>query len=125
MADTRKGLAARCAFLPTVADVVKMGEELLEEEALRKDRSERYSGLRRTEVEFSTVRANHFPQLTEAFKDEPHLLQVHFGALDEACHRLFHQSHESARAFLLAYKPYEGKAGEKQKPRRMAYGQHP
>lgn len=115
LADPMRGVRSRCTFLPTIADIVKIGDEFTAEQARQADSRKRYAGLHRTPVEYHATSFNPFPKLTEAFYDEPHLLQKPFDVLLEAYKRLHFGSYDETRAFLLASEPYQGKAAESER----------
>ncbi len=68
------GIRGRCAFLPTIADVVRMAEEIQEAQARDRDFDRRY-GHRRVVAEMPIAPFNPYPKLTAAFSDEPELLR--------------------------------------------------
>ena len=68
------GIRGRCAYLPTIADVVKMADEFLAHDNHKRELDRRYGGRRVAEPVKQTT-FNPYPKLTEAFADQPELLK--------------------------------------------------
>lgn len=92
------GIRGRCGYLPTIADVVKMADELLESEARQRDFDRRFGGRRVAEPVHIVF--DPFPKLTTAFHDEPKLLETSFEALFDASKALAVSGKEAARRVL-------------------------
>jgi len=74
LAHPIQGIRGRCAFLPTIADVVKMAEEFMEAAGRQRDFDQRYGG-RRVVEPLNHAKFNPYPKLTEAFADDPEILR--------------------------------------------------
>jgi hypothetical protein len=99
LADKKTGIVAKCEYLPTVAAIVKMAEEL----ELQHERREaiRAKPKRYGEAHIPARCYSPFPQLSRAFADEPELLNASFEKLDQACRVLVLQGREASRAMLV------------------------
>jgi hypothetical protein len=86
LAHPISGIRGRCAFLPTIADVVKMADEFMESDVRKWKLERRYGGS--ITVEPVHIVFNPFPKLTIAFEDEPELLKTGFQALFNASRAL-------------------------------------
>lgn len=82
--DPMRGIRSRCKFLPTIADIVELADQISARIAARKDFKERY-GRGYTVVETARKPFIPFPELWEAFKDEPEVLYGRdFGTYQDA-----------------------------------------
>ena len=97
MVDKYIGISARCKYLPTHADFVEFGEQL---EARRYATRDLRQG-RVPEPISRGAKPAPFPQLAEAFKDEPDLLVVNFDKLFEASRQLAMHGIDAARNVLV------------------------
>lgn len=101
MADTTNGLRGRCEYLPTIAAVVKMADEITAEQARKADFNSRYCGVRRT-YEAPQVSYSPFPQLAKVFDAE--VLNKPFELLNTACRVLVLYGKEAALDVLTESK---------------------
>ena len=101
LTDLKGGIPSKCQYLPTVADVVKLADEFLKQDASVNDFKKRFTG---KFIPRETILApfRPFEQLWAAFEhSEPELLVGRtFGALDDACKALITQSKQRAREIL-------------------------
>ena len=104
LADPIRGLRGKCAFLPTIADVVKLADEFSEAEFRSAELNRKYSSVVKSPWQRNTVVHNPFPQLSQAFADEPELLQKDFGILQSAYHALFKGGGKDAAREILKRK---------------------
>lgn len=92
MVDPRLGISARCKFLPTQAEVIEYADMLREKREavrdLRKGRVPEPIGLGK--------KAEPFPALWAAFKDETDLLRRNFDTLADASRALAMHGREAA-----------------------------
>lgn len=94
------GIRGRCAFLPTIADVVKMAEEIQEAQARDRDFDRRF-GHRRVVADMPVAPFNPYPKLTAAFSGEPELLRDRdFDDLTAASKALALHGRAEAKALL-------------------------
>jgi hypothetical protein len=100
------GLRAKCKYLPTVADVIELGQSLQRDQAKTDDMERRFSGKR---VMFSSLdgpRVNpalaFFPSLTKSLGQEADRLLrgVKFDVIYDAAKKQFFEGDEAARKFL-------------------------
>lgn len=93
MADRHLGIAAKCQFLPTIADLKAYADAVLEMRA----RQVRYAGLQDRRPASAPVRKpfRPFPKLWEAFADEPEII----AQLDKA--RSFDFLFDASRIFAM------------------------
>lgn len=102
LADKKTGVVAKCEYLPTVAAIVKLAEEL----ELQHERREaiRAKPKRYGEPYAPAQIYTPFPQLSRAFSDKPGILNVPFETLDRACKVLVLQGKQAAENVLKASK---------------------
>ena len=102
LADKKTGIVAKCEFLPTVAAIVKLAEEL----ELQHERREaiRAKPKRFGEAHIPARSYSPFPQLSRAFSDKPEMLDAPFETLDQACRVLVLQGKQAAENLLKASK---------------------
>lgn len=96
LTDKRIGISAKCKFLPTHADFVEFVEQI---------EAKRYSArdLRRgrvPELIGNGTKAEPFPKLAAAFKDQPQLLHRNFDCLFDASRALATRGREAAEQIL-------------------------
>lgn len=98
LADKKSGVVAKCEFLPTVAAIVKLAEEL----ELQHERREaiRAKPKRYGEPYAPAQSYTPFPQLARAFRDKPEILNAPFETLDRACKVLVLQGRQAAENVL-------------------------
>lgn len=101
IADLRYGLASKSKFLPTISEIVEMGDAVVRSETEVVAYAKRFSGkFVRGEVQRAPYIP--FPQLWAAFESEPKLLEGQvFDVLDEACRALVRHGIDKARRTLL------------------------
>lgn len=101
LADHRTGIPAKTQFLPTVAVIVEMADNLMAQQA----KLDRYSAIRQRPVEQIEYKGAYipFPRLWEAFADELDLLRGReFSKLSGADKMLAIEGKAAARAVLTA-----------------------
>lgn len=104
IADLRYGLPAKSKFVPTVAEIVEMGDGILRAERETASYAQRFSGrIIRGEVQRPPFQP--FAQLWGAFTDEPDMLKDKtFDAYADATRALVTRGKEAARHVLLTAK---------------------
>lgn len=108
LADRKTGIPSKVQFLPTVAAIVEMAEQLMAAKA----KAARFDRIRARAVE-SLPRSAYvpFPALARAFASEPDLLQgKRFDQLYDASHALATVSMDRARDILSVRLPQPGDA---------------
>jgi len=95
LADTRNGIASRSSWLPTVADITKLADQWLDEEAKRRALPKE----RRAVLVEPRKRAEPFPKLWEALGHEK-LAGRNFEELSEAAKRLAVNGRHEAELYL-------------------------
>jgi hypothetical protein len=97
--DLRFGLASKLKFLPTVSDVVEMGDRLLKAEREAQEHAKRFAG--RVPIQGTSEPFRPFPQLWAEFgndfmDDQTRSKNVSFESLDAACKALVCHGREAA-----------------------------
>ena len=83
-----RGIRSKCAFLPTIADIVKLADEFLAKASSQAEFETRFSRPFQTHAP-ARIPFEPFPQLWAAFADERELLERRsFDALNAACKAL-------------------------------------
>lgn len=103
LADLNDGLPALCQYLPTLADVAEYGKRFEEDYLDRVDREMRFR--RREELlqlrgPAAPSRYDPFPNLSQAFADQPELMKQPFERLFDASRALAMRGREAALAIL-------------------------
>lgn len=107
--DIAEGITAICKFPPSVAEVIEMGNRMVDVERHATATSKRYAHVHQGPEPLKNY--NPFPKLTEAFASEPHLLKppsgpmLPFGVVQDASRALATAGKEAARAILNAHMP--------------------
>lgn len=99
LADHMSGVPSKSEFLPSIAAIVKLGDEM----ASRDGVANRYQDLKRNAVPQIEYKGAYvpFPKLWEAFRDELDLLRgKRFDQLDDASKALATQGKDRARDIL-------------------------
>lgn len=112
IANPRYGIASRTKFLPTVADVTEMANELIDRAAVMSRPTPQLSRTLPFRAEFRP-----FPRLWEAFSGDPeamHALESHlpFETVDQAAYALATKGVMAARDVLLPSRHNEGGTDE-------------
>ena len=102
LADKKSGVVAKCEYLPTVAAIVKLAEELEQQHERReaiKAKPKRYAEPLPPPSTYCP-----YPQLWRAFHASPELLDAPYEILDRACKVLVLQGKQAAENVLKASK---------------------
>lgn len=102
LADRTRGIQSRCEFLPTVAAVVKLADELLTEKARKSDLGKRFTG-KRVKYRYEDERPRFIPfkKLFEDLQDEPTLFDgIDFNTWQDAAKIHWANGAKAAREFL-------------------------